>query len=811
MENEARAAVAPDFGTLLRHYRLAAGLSQEVLAERARMSVNGIGALERGYRRTPQRETLTLLTHALGLGDEERRLLERAAARSASPRRRVGSPFKPGWADVGATKLPLSLTSFIGRDAELAEITALIREYRLVTISGAGGVGKTQMVLRVAAALSESTSQRIAFVGLASVENEGSVVRAIASALGMQESRDRPLLELLLAQLQNKTLLLILDNCEHVVAEAAMVARTILAECPGIRILATSREPLRTSGESIYRLPSLGMPAALALFADRARAVDHRFKITDENSAAVTELCRRLDGIPLAIELAAARVNVLSIATLAERLDEALRLSTGGERTALPRQRTMRAAIDWSFNLLTAQEQRLFIRLAIFVGGCTLEGAEMVLSDGKMGALDLLDLLSSLSEKSLVVVDVTLDEPRYRLLESTRAFALEKLNEEEDRATLMRRHAQWLASLADYARATAETMPVEAWVPRFEPEIENARAAIDSSLASGDVLLAARVACGFTRVCRMNHGSGEPRRWLEAVLARLDDAVPADIAAGTWHALSTVTSGTRKIQAAERAIEFESLCGNVAGIVANLYQMSEGLLELGRVEEAEAANERGLKLCRENGLTASRRYLAALDIRARVLTQRGRLDDARRYWQEALSLVSAFGDEHEATWLRINLGELEYRAGHFEQAKEFAEMAIDAARRLHSGHREAIALTNSAAYRIALGDLEGAHQTAQKALALARKVQPLNAAIAVQHLATVAALNGDARKGARLRGYVDARYRDEGCERGLTERRTYEMLTECLQARLSESEIATLAAEGAALSEEQAASEALTV
>jgi len=810
MENEARAAVAPDFGTLLRHYRLAAGLSQEVLAERARMSVNGIGALERGYRRTPQRETLALLTHALGLGDDERRLLERAAARSASPRRRLGSPFKPGWADIGATKLPLSLTSFIGRDAELAEITALIHEYRVVTITGAGGVGKTQIVLRVAAALSETT-QRVAFISLASVENAGSVVTAIASALGVQEAPDRPLFEPLLVHLRNKTLLLILDNCEHVIAEAATVAKTILDECPRIRILATSREPLRTSGESIYRLPSLGMPAALALFADRARAVDHHFKITDENKAVLSELCRRLDGIPLAIELAAARVNVLSIARLAERLDEALRLSTGGERTALPRQRTMRAAIDWSYNLLNPQEQRLFVRLSIFVGGCTLEGTEMVLSDGKMGALDLLDLLSSLSEKSLVVVDVTLEEPRYRLLESTRAFALEKLSEEEDRAMLMRSHAQWLAGLADHARARAETMPVEAWVHRFEPEIENARAAIDWSLASGDVLLAARIACGFTRVWRMNHGNGEPRRWLEAVLPRLDDASSVEIAAGLWHALSTVTSGMSKIQAAERAIEFESRCGNVDGIVANLYQLSQGLLEVGRVEEAEAANERGLQLCRENELTASRRYVAALDIRARVLTQRGRLDDARRYWGEALSLMSEFGDEHEATWLRINLGELEYRAGHFQQALEFAETATDAARRLHSRHREVIALTNSAAYRIALGDIEAARTAAGEALTLARGVQPLDAAIAVQHLATVAALSGDARKGARLRGYVDGRYRDEGCERGLTERRTYEMLIEHLHARLSEDEIATLAAEGAALSEEQAANEALTI
>jgi predicted ATPase/Tfp pilus assembly protein PilF/DNA-binding XRE family transcriptional regulator len=816
MQEERRAAGSSDFGMLLRRHRLAAALSQHALAERAGISSDGISNLERGYRRTPQRETLARLVNALALNDEQRRELEASAARAAVSRLA---------AIVETSALPLAMTSFVGRETELDEIASLVREHRLVTLTGTGGIGKTQTALRVARAFGDAGQNALRFVGLAPVD-PSSVLAAIAAAAGVQEAPNRPLLETLIAFLKTKPLLLILDNCEHVITQAATLADALLAGCPRLRILATSREPLRASGECTYRLASLGTPSAaaarrlrakdlasygsIALFTDRARAVEHRFALNDENAPIVADLCRRLDGIPLAIELAAARVDLLSVKALAERLDKRFWILTSGERVALPRQQTMRATIEWSYDLLLARERRLFEYLSVFSGGCSLEAIEAVMPDETIDQLDVVDLLLSLAEKSLVVADLEGRDPRYRLLELTRAFASEKLAENGNRSALLRRHAEWVAGLADRAWAIGPTNPVEPWVRKFEPELENARSAFDWALSAGEVSLAAGIACGFAVIWRLNHGHAEPRRWLEAVLPRLDATAQPVIAARAWRALATVTSGTHKIEAAGRALELNERHGFAEGNVASLYQMGLGFLEVGCIEDAETANDRALRLCQESGSTRSLRYAIALDMRARVAARRDRVDEARQYYTKAFSLMTALGDEHEAILIRINMGELEYRAGHFQQALEFAESAVVAARRIGSRPREMTALTNSAACRLALGDLDGARTDAREALALGGEASPIEVAVAIQHLATVAALGGGASRGARLSGYVDEWYRSEGCERALTERRTYEILMTALRENLTDAEIEPLAAEGARFSEEQAVIEALT-
>jgi predicted ATPase len=362
--------------------------------------------------------------------------------------------------DVLPSNLPVQLTTFVGRGAELEEIAALVRDHRLVTLIGSGGVGKTQTALQVATALGDPGA--VWFVGLARINEPSLVPAAIASALRVQQVPNRPLLETLLEYLKNKTVLLILDNCEHVVTEAATAAHALLAACPRVRILATSREPLKVAGERTFRLPSLSSPSpeaapgldvadaaayeAIVLFCDRARAVDHHFTLTDENAPIVGAVCGRLDGIALAIELAAARVNVLSVKALAEKLDDRFRVLTGGERAALPRQQTMRATIDWSYDLLAAPEQRLFERLSVFAGGCTLVMATAVCGGELAAEGEMLNLLSSLVDKSLVAVDLESSEPRYRLLESFRQYAREKLAARGERGFVAHQHA--LASLA---------------------------------------------------------------------------------------------------------------------------------------------------------------------------------------------------------------------------------------------------------------------------------------------------------------------------------------------------------------------------
>jgi predicted ATPase/Tfp pilus assembly protein PilF/DNA-binding XRE family transcriptional regulator len=799
MENDGQSSGLPQFGVLLRQHRLAAGLSQEALADRAQISVDGISALERGHRRTPQRETLALLVGALALAGERRREFEAAAARSGTRRRQNGS-------DVPS--FPLALTSFIGREVELEECATLVREHRLVTLTGAGGIGKTRMALHLGSARNQALEGSVRFISLATV-GRSSVAAAVASAVGVHETANRPVLETLISFLKSKSFVLILDNCEHVVAEAAVIADTVLTNCPGIRLLATSREPLKAAGERVYRLPSLNLRSAIALFSERARCANHRFTLTDENAPIVIDLCRRLDGIPLAIELAAARVDLMSLKILAERLDERFAVLTNGERLAVPRQQTMHATIDWSYALLSCAEQSLFERLSIFIGGCTIEAVEAVVSDQDLRAAEVLDLLSSLADKSLVIADLE-DRARYRLLDTTRAFALEKLAEKGALARLARRHAEWAANLADDASTIGSSMPIDRWARALEPELENARSAIEWALSAREISLAARIACGLTSVWRLNHGNDEPRRWLEHVLPELGRA-NGSLAGRIWHTLSTVTFGVHRVAAAQRAIELEVRNGGQGATAGSLYQLGQGLLEAGRIEDAEAANERALRFCIENALTRSRRYAALLDMRARIAATRERVDEARQHYLQALSLFTALGDEHEAILIRINMGELEYRAGHFHRALEFADAAVMAARRLPSRHREITALANSAACCLALGDLQRARVNARDALTLTRWAPPLEVTIAVQHLATVAALSDDERRAAHLCGYVDAWYGAEGCERELTERRGYETLLAALREKLDETEIARLAASGAAFSEERAVAEALRV
>ncbi|HEV3091836.1 MAG TPA: helix-turn-helix domain-containing protein [Candidatus Cybelea sp.] len=834
---EAPSANPPDFGALLRQHRIAAGLSQEALAERARMSADGISALERGHRRTPQRETLVLLAGALALDDEQRRAFALAANRSRL-RRGAGSAAEPGRLNGALSNLPLSLTSFVGRERELAEIAALVREHRLVTLTGAGGIGKTQTALQAGTILHDELPDGVRFIALATLESPSLIVAAIASALGVKEVPSAPLLDTLLAFLKDRATLLIFDNCEHLVGEAANVAEAILAACPRVRILATSRESLRTAGERTYRLPSLSIPEtsavrklraaqaaeyeAIALFADRARAADHRFELSDENAPMVGELCRRLDGIPRAIELAAARASLLSVKALTEMLDDRFRLLAGGERTALRRQQTMRATIDWSYDLLTAPEQRLFERLSVFTGGCTLAGATAVCSPEETAHTFVLESLSSLVDKSLVVADLEGREPRYRLLESFREHAREKLVARNEQELVARRHAVACLALAERIERSYDPRPdafgrttggrdFEQPVYEIEPELENARSAIDWALGAGEFSLASRLTCGFTRLWRMSRGDPQPRRWLEAVLGRLDEARELDVAAQAWGALSSLTFGVAKIDAAQRALSLYERHDDPYAKVATLYQLSAGLLHAGRIDEAVAANALALRTCQERGLRGTHRYAAALGMRASIAARRGRIDEARQFYTEALSLTTALGDALEATVLRHNMAELEFGDGNLERALEFAEAAALAAHGARAKRLEITARANTAAYQLALGDVDGARASAAEALTLARGAYSMDAAIAMQHLAAVAALRGDARAGARLRGYVDAWYRNQGCERDLTERRTYEILMAALRDRLSEAQIERLAAEGAELSEEQAALEALNV
>ncbi|MBV8531223.1 MAG: hypothetical protein JO104_07885, partial [Candidatus Eremiobacteraeota bacterium] len=498
---------------------------------------------------------------------------------------------------------------------------------------------------------------------------------------------------------------------------------------------------------------------------------------------------------------------------LAQKLDERFRVLTGGNRTALPRQQTLRALIDWSHDLLSEPEQLLFRRLAIFVGGWTLEAAEAVCTDETIDALDAADLLSSLVEKSLVVAEIE-RFTRYAFLESMRAFSLEKLEQSGEREAVARRHAQWVAELGDRADEGRWTTSPSQHRAEFDPELENARSALDWALSQDEVVLAARIVVGFWGSYQRRVGQAEVRSRLEAVLERLDADAQPSLAARAWRALSVLVVGPHAVETARHALELGERCNDPAITAASLEQMGYALLLAGSAQEAQSAIDRALRLSKEHGLTRSFLYVDVLRDAAAVASECGCLEDARQLYDEALALAIALGDESRATKISLGMAEFEFQTGNPARALELVSATETEAHESLENQNVTLAATalgNSAAYRIALGDTAGARNAARDAIRIARGRYALETTISMQHLATVETLNGDSHRAGRIRGYVDAWFRNEGYVREPTERRTYEILMNALHEKLSDAQIEALAAEGAQLSEEQAVAEALAV
>jgi len=426
--------------------------------------------------------------------------------------------------------LPAQLTSFIGREKEIAGLQDLIlnRPAGLVTLTGSGGTGKTRLALRAAEQLLEQFPQGIWLVELAPLSDPDLVPRAVAEALGVREDPQRSLLQVLLDYLRDRRMLLILDNCEHVVGAAADLTSALLHACPRLHILATSREILGVQGEAPFRCPSLGQSEAQRLFVERAQTIAPGFTLTEANAAVIQHICRRLDGIPLAIELAAARTRMLSVDQIAARLDQAFRLLTGGSRSVLPRHQTLKALIDWSYNLLSVEERALLLRLSVFAGGWVLEAAEQVCSDREkpdrqnaplLPSEQILDLLGQLIDKSLIQIEqIPADEPRYRMLETVRQFARERLVESGGAEDLHERHLDYFLALALQAEPHLRTREARRWLDRLDREMDNLRQGLEWSLygsvEKGLLLASALLWFWHTR----NHRA-EGVEWLNRLLA----------------------------------------------------------------------------------------------------------------------------------------------------------------------------------------------------------------------------------------------------------------------------------------------------
>jgi predicted ATPase/DNA-binding NarL/FixJ family response regulator len=601
-----------------------------------------------------------------------------------SPRGAVGE--SPG-------NLPLQLTSFIGREREVEEVRRLLGGTRLLTLTGAGGCGKTRLALCVAAAIRSGPACRdgVWLVELAALADPVLVAQTVAAALGTREVPGRSAMESLVDSLQGRSLLIVLDNCEHLVEPVARVVEALLRSCPDLRVLATSREALGCAGERTWRVPSLAVPPesgsddrsaerlgryeAVRLFAERARSVQPGFMVTDENVRVVAEICRRLDGIPLAIELAAARVRVFSVQQIAERLDDRFRLLSGGQRTALPRHRTLRALVDWSHDLLSEPERVVLRRLSVFAGGWRFEAAEAVAAGDGIRSYAVLDLLAQLVDKSLVNAEEERGAARYRMLETIRQYAEERLREAGETERVRHRHLAHFLALAEEAESGLRRPEAPAVLGALEAEHDNLRAALEWGLAcGGDAAL--RLSGALARFWWLHSYHDEGLRWLGRALAGRSERTAARMKA--LHGAAYLVHH-RRDAATARAMLGESLA--IARDLGDRWTEAWVLYVLGRVAYYDNEPATAAALGRESLALAERvgdDWLISWPLHLLGLAAHIAADDptARAYYARSLAIRRALGDQEGIVVLLGLLGIVALREADVLEARALFREAL---------------------------------------------------------------------------------------------------------------------------------------
>ena len=714
------------FGALLRRHRLAAGLTQMALAGRAELSARGLAFLERGARR-PYPDTVRRLAEALELTGEERAAFMAAShAEPAAVVRAAGAGPSDGSAPTGDAaaaprgNLPAPLTSLVGRTREREAVLALLESARLVTLTGTGGIGKTRLALAVAADLVDRYAGGVWLVELAPLAEAALVSAAVARALNLEEEAHRPLLTTLTERLKERRLLLLLDNCEHLVAPCAALVEALLRGCPEVRVLATSRESLRVPGERAFRVPALPLPrpdaplgadvlpadGAVELFLQRARDQLPDVTLTAHNVESVVAICTRLDGIPLAIELAAARVGVLSLAAIAARLDARFSLLTEGPRTALPRQQTLQATLDWSYDLLDQAEQALLRRLAVFTNGWTLAAAETMC--GEEERWHVLNVLASLVNKSLVQVVEHAEERRFTFLETVHHYALDRLRAAGEETVWRDRQLRWSLSLAEAAEPELTGGAQQHWLARLDIEYGNLRAALAWAEAHGPTGMGLRRAGALWRFWYTRGFLGEGLAWCERLLAR--DRQESGDENGRWRA--------------------KVLVGG-AGLACSQGDFPRAVLL------AEAGGALYLELDDPKGRAN------ALTVLAVISRDEGELRRARNMQEDILAIRRALDDRHGTAAALHNLGWILDNMGDYSLAAALYEEGIAISRAEGNNSFVANTLNNLGNNAWMQGDLDRAERLCAESLALARRIgAKIVASYALTGLGNVARTRG---------------------------------------------------------------------
>lgn len=715
------------------------------------------------------------------------------------------------------SNLPIQVTSFVGREKEVAEVKNLLASetslpdsnrtrVRLLTLTGSGGCGKTRLSLQVAVEVLETFNDGVWFVELAPLADPAFVPQAVASALGIQEQAGRRWVDTLSDHLRAKHLLLVLDNCEHLIEACARLADQLLHNCPKLHILASSREALGIAGETAYRVPSLSLPdprqfggpgqperlpleslmkyEAVRLFVERAVAVQPSFALSNQNAPAIVQICQRLDGIPLALELAAARIKLLKVEQIAARLDDRFRLLTGGGRTAMPRHQTLRAAIDWSYELLAEPERVLLRRLAVFAGGWTLEAAESVTTappavnrnqskpntDSNVLATDVLDLLAHLADRSMIVVDDSGEEARYHLLETIRQYAREKLLESGEAERVRDRHLEFFVTVAEEAEPKLYGAEPAKWLAQLEAEHDNLRAAIEWAIESGKVELGLRLAVALSWFWFMRVYYTEGQERIGALIARSRTAATSP----------QITLALAKAQ--NRAADFA--------------------LDLGELENVRSLSEESLAMTSGQD---KKETAHALDNLARLAMAKGDLPKAAALFDQSIVLYREAQDNRGLGGALQGLAVVLTRQGNIEEGVSLYEQVIALRREMDDKTLLAFALDQLGRVLQLARNLERAAVLHKESLQLRIKVDNRRGiAFSFLSFASLAAAQNKVERAVRLYGAGDALLKALRAQEKFRDPLVYVQDVATLRVHLDEPSFNALLNEGRAMTTEQA-------
>jgi predicted ATPase/DNA-binding winged helix-turn-helix (wHTH) protein len=719
------------------------------------------------------------------------------------------APAKP------ETNLPQRLAAVIGREAELAELALRVAQNRLVTLAGPSGIGKTRLAVELGWRLAGDFSDGVWLIDLAPLTDPAVVTSTTATVLGAAlRGADTPV-ETIAATLAKKQLLLVFDNCEHLIAAAAELIEALLERVPGLSILATSQETLRIPAEQVYRLNPLALPppsateiagfGAVALFVERAKAADRRFALDGDNDASVVEICRRLDGIPLALEMAAARLPLLGIEGLRTRLDERLHMLSTGPRTAEWRHRTLRDTVAWSYGLLDTADQQVFRRLSGFAGSFSLDAAIAVAGGPDANRWELVDALGRLVDKSLVTVEGG-EQPRYRLLETLRLYALERLSVSGESEAIAERHARYFTELFDRAYEAWETTPDAVWLGIHAPEIDNVRAALDwahrnPSKSVIAISLAGSAALFWEKLSLFPEG----RLHVERAAGLIDQDTPLTATARLFRQIGILWHSSDRLRALpplERSatiyrrlgdrLSLASVLGTVGSIYGFLGRYAEAKTALYEAQEILSATNRGKSLFN---------IMNNLGVLGLVTIE---LVEAQFFFQGALDLARTQKDTVREIQVLANLAEVEFGLGAIDRAVERGQEAVSRLRSVENHRHLGWALVNLASYLVAQNNSPKARSIAEEALSLVRTEGGFIVRVCLQQWALLYCIEGQFTVGARLIGFVDDGFAAAKEIRQSTEQQIYDRLIELLEAALPASDIRELACMGAQWSEHEA-------